>query len=761
MPTQQVRYDLYLDESGSFKETSTDPKELAEAQRDAKKKGFDRPLSSQLAGVLIPRQLSATEYKDVNHRRAKEICDESLTETGLPLVYHATDLRRELGEEHSADTVSKMLETLSERLVKKLKRFRWQPVRLANREQVSYGDDPRYYASMVAELFVRICQQKRIEGHPRVGVAVHIAKRLAGTGRGRKTVPKKEYRKRIDEYRAFISVRRGLAEDSKDWELMSLEIGDARELDRWPELVVSDLISNLSLSGRIARPIRKSFGPYDFSLRLYELSERVEVLRQEGSLGLAVWALAERCVIGKQTKEHAQIASRLLGEILDELARLGERVRDPQLSVVAEYLEQMIEQERDIETGRHLVKWLRQNVESPLRKRLRKAKYAQSLDWFSYTLEFWNLTDCNHSGSLSGARKVIGSMERLESSVSRRLEHAMLIGRGQIARAVHLVDSFEREEASASMRTLVECFDALVDVFGTRIKGDRGEIESDIRAQALGTWLQSQIMLGWANPDRLEEARKLSERAMREFSDPADVARQKQYRCELETAAGDFAAARHYLAESINAPAASHLRIAERIAGMAEEEWIAQGFSLLHWLRLGSECCKAKEAKPERKEFLQAFDDSSVLATAWATGKRDIYPAHGIIRRIGVIDAFRGHTKKAINSLDLLRGMLRESRKKKGGRGENIVFELIHLSAVAEVAALLPAKRTELLDNGSADGPGLLQLVETVLEEAKGTFPGIVDELTRWRAEIRGVLGSPDDTQSRSRLLGLARVISY
>ena len=79
--SQPAAYDLYLDESGQFLETSTDPTEVAESLRRGQR------FPSQLAGLLVPRGA-------LTAGAARTLLQQSLKDAGLPPPpLHATDLR--------------------------------------------------------------------------------------------------------------------------------------------------------------------------------------------------------------------------------------------------------------------------------------------------------------------------------------------------------------------------------------------------------------------------------------------------------------------------------------------------------------------------------------------------------------------------------------------------------------------------------------------------------------------------------------------
>ena len=196
-----------------------------------------------------------------------------------------------------------------------------------------------------------------------------------------------------------------------------------------------------------------------------------------------------------------------LGEVLARLAGLGAPARDAQLAIPASWLEQVIEQQRSLEVGRRLARWLLTEAEPPLRRAV-TASEQPSLDWFAYALHTWALTACNHLGDLRDARRETEFMERLLPSLAGRWEHATLLMRGLVAQAVHQTDCFDHAAASARMTVVAGYYGQLGELFHAALPAVFPErVRSDLHGRALGTWLQSEILAGLREPARLEAAR--------------------------------------------------------------------------------------------------------------------------------------------------------------------------------------------------------------------------------------------------------------
>jgi hypothetical protein len=741
-----AEYDLFIDESGTFMETSTVPAKRTEALQQG------RQFPSQLAGLLAPRG-SLTEGA------AKQVRNRALAAVGLPSQpVHGNELLRAVGKERYDRFVAE--------LVTEVRRKGWQPIRLVNREQVRYGDRVAAYTHLVAELILRVCQQRRLEGAGTIILRVFAARVRLGETPAGEIVPllREEYLRRIREYLGFAAVRGGLARAAGAWRLEDLHLRSGKDD---PELHLCDVLSHAShddfrpVQPETARALREAFGPYDFSLSYLEVIERVDQQLAADALGLAVVSLAERVCGEAMSDELRHSARKRLDEIRTRLARLGAPARDQHLALLSGWLEQTIEARRAVELGDRLSTWLLDELVTPVGKSLSGGPEAGSLDWFAYALRTWILTAANHRGALRDARRQIGAMEKLLPALAGRWEHATLLMRGLVAQGVHLTDCFEHDAASKRMEVAAKYYGELGSLFHVVMPDVFPErVRSDLHGRVLGTWLQGEVLAGLCRADasRLDHARRLSEQAIDEFPAEAEKERQYQYRSQLEAAAGNFAEARVYLALSFRLRADSHEAIASAVAALAEQSPFAEGFAQLHWFRLGVTACLDGNQE-EANAFLAAVDHAGALDWRWsrADGPTD-YPAHGILRRAAVLRGLRGEAELAVANLRRLAHLL------SGKQAAHFVLQTVRLAAHAETATVLASRQSKttrrLLDSTAKDCPGLKQLLALLQAEIAAAFPGIWRAFSDWPpvvdATLRGNL--PAEAQQLSRL---ARRVGY
>jgi hypothetical protein len=716
---------LFLDESGDFKETDPDPK-VRSAQ------GFP----SQLAGLLAPAD-ALTEADALKVLQAVHAA------AGLPL-------RDEVHGSELAVTAGARYDDLILALLREVRARGWQPIRLVNREKVSFGDRAATYTNLVAELALRVFERKQRERRGEVDLRLTCAVVVPGRDEADDPVflDAADYQRRLTERVTFTAIRHGHAQASSGWRVRDVRLGSAR---KWRELQLCDLLSHASHGGGKTRSaavrsaLKEAFGDWDFTLALREVAARVDEHLADGSLGLALREVAERLTAEDGGGAVAPELAPRAAKALDRLAALEAPWRNAQLTVLTAWLEQLIEQSRLPVTGQRAATWLLKQADA-LRTRLGGAD-GTTIDWFAFAVNRLALTAANHLGLLTDARRAFEALDTLLPAVAGQWEHASILMEGLIAQAVHLNDCCAPDEAAARMAPVAKYYEdlsclmheALPAVFPERVR-------SELCGKALGTWLQSEILAAMRDPTRVERARAISERAIAEFTAPSDVNRQFQYRCQLETVAGQYAAAREFLGKALDAPDVSHAGLARLIAALPER---AQGFPLLHWVRLGATCMVDERADAgERTAFVEALRDSGLLRSPWCEKPGMGYPAHGLRRLLARTHGAEGRGDDALGAIHRLRDLDPLA-------SNQLALALILAAALAEVAALTaassPHNARKLLDHPEPPRLGVRQVIAAIQvspigESAAESWHPVLEQVledptpARWQALLRHAL---------------------
>lgn len=748
-----LQFDLYLDESGEFAETSNVPQE-----RKAQK------YPSQIAGFLVPRGDIKAEAQAVWDACARVAFGAGATRAGATTGFKGKDLR--------GNTLLRFVRQLAKEFEKRLA---WEPVRIVNQEAVCYGDQAAAYTNIFAEVILRVMELKTRE-HP----DAHVSLKVFCTTFMRKgfySTKRQEYMIRIDEYLKFLAVRRGFAAESAKWMLDDLVPNLGRER---PELRICDILSNASLDDfaklDFKSPRRRSehsnlllraFGDRNWTMTVRELFERVSLLMEEYSYGMAVIAIAEALAMGGNLDEYDPAfvgkAQDYIADINRHLARMGCRGRDPQLAIVLNWLDQMVGHQRLTGRGYRLAIWLLANVAAPLRMGLRDDKERETLVWFEYGVRRWALTAANHEGGLFEAEAEAREMRKLARTLAKHWERAPVLFDGLISQAVHLTDAFEFERVSRDMRLIAQSLETQSDLFTNYYDGEFPDpIKFDLRAKALGTLVQSETLKGLTEPASLDDTRRASDAAVEEFTDPRDKARQYQYRCHLETLAGDFEAARRYLVMSVSAAQAgvtdfSHATIGRLLAATGDGPRWQYDFTASHWLRLGARLCVG--GAHERDRFLTAYDASAIFKSYTESRALTQFPVHNIYRFLAVIEASRrkfGPARAALGRLASLDPL-----------GKNqFVMALILAACQAEVAALSwdcdRRAAVEMLYRDGGEPDGLSQLLGRMRDARVSVFPRMAEMVERWGRQLDALLsGDVEPGAAKTALLALGGEVRY
>src|SRR5260370_6713350 len=179
---------------------------------------------------------------------------------------------------------------------------------------------------------------------------------------------------------------------------------------------------------------------------------------------------------------------------------MGARGRDPQLATVLNWLDQIVGQQRLVQGGYHVAQWLLTNVSQTLRAHLDDLKKQESVDWFEYGVRRWALTAANHQGKLFEAESEAKAMRAIAPRLARQWERAPILFDGLIAQAVHVTDAFDFDVVSKDMLLVASSLETQADLFSKYQPGQFPDpIKFDLRAKALGTLVQNEMLTGKEN----------------------------------------------------------------------------------------------------------------------------------------------------------------------------------------------------------------------------------------------------------------------
>ncbi len=730
-----ISFDIFLDESGLFSEADSFALESGLHENEDQQQ-----FASQIAGVICREGV-------IKGSTANEIlsaaCRVSRIEYGPR--FHAN--------EHSND---EGFPTFVTSFCEQLKHKKIQPVRLVNDEAIAFGDRISTYCNVLAELLVRVCKQLERDGEPEVSLNVYAAKVVTKDDpkTGIEFMQEIDYLARIREVFGRAAIANGFSASAFKWKVNQFQLRSARE-DR--RLQLADVVSYSSHDG--FRPLRNHQGPesqlralladFDWTFSFDETLSSARTFLEQESYARALIAIAERAnapgIDDKSSKRYEEIAE----EVVSCMESLTPAMQKPQLQIITGWLNQVAEQRQNLDSSLQICEWIQAKLCD------RKGLGELPTDWFRLVADTWALTACNHDANTLRGRFFAERMDTAIPRLANRWEYAQDIMFAFVVRAVHQNDCFEHSEAAERMSAVVGYYESLDGFFADAFKGVFPEkVLSDMRARALGTLLQSQIGLLLTSSENLERCRTISDQAIGEFLFAGDQLRQLQYRCELETIAGEWNTARSYLAKSLGLEDNSHDSISAFLASMPDH--FGKAFALLHWSRIGSMAAAAGD-QVELQHFVRALDREKLRFSPWCSGEPSaeqsaFYPTHGILRHLSVSVA---GTRDFNSVITLLRNLKRVVDGK-----PRPVFQLIQIASHLQCAGLListHSKARELII-GDKRNPGAMQLITDLQNQIANVQPFVAAILKAWQKEL--------DIQTTtgldgSKLLRMGRIVGY
>lgn len=669
-----ISYDLYFDESGVFEEPSLFPDADSQTQRQD-----DRP--SQIVGLLVPHQ-------SLTPQKAKEILAKVFDKAGLNYK----------GQVHGNEISSRSrFQLIMGSLLDNLEETEFQIVRMVNAEKVGFGNNISTYTNLIAQFIIRIFEQLT-ELHPEEKISLSIipARRVVPTETKGvlESIYEKDYRERFTEYLSYVAVRRGLARNKLNWVISKIKIGSAR---KDPELQICDLLSNASfndfckLEPALKDQMQKALESFNFTMFISDSFKEVESMIANGSIANAIQMIAESFCSGNSSDEERKKLNSSVKKCLVKLKSFDSAARDVQLQQIDAWLRQLLELRNNLKLVVDATRWIENFLLSSLHE---NEVIKQETGWFVFALHLHALTAFNHQGDLIKAREHFQKLDGLFPSLAGQWEYAPLMMEGLIHQAVHQTDCFEFKVASTKMKAVADYYGSLSELFHDALPEYFPErVRSRLRGMALGTCLQNESFAGLADAKLFDNARELSNQAIDEFSSQDDKKRQYQYRCQLETFAGNFSEAKRYLAMSLDIDSEDYGSLTNAISQLPQ---FPQGFALLHCSRIAAEAARQGNTA-EASAFYTSFQKSTLTQSDWLKDKKE-YPAHGILRAFSVIGAY---VKDETFSLTILNKLLDLFNPNQQGK----LFPLIILCGWSETAALFskenPKKVPRIIERGN------------------------------------------------------------
>jgi hypothetical protein len=676
-----VNYDIFIDESGLFTETSRDPGDRIIEHKRRKK------FASQLAGFIALEGRCTTENALKNFKLALD--EVSLTING---EYHST---------HIKSLSDRRFDRLVISICSRFTSASIQPFRLVNRERVSFGNRKDNYVNMLAELLIRICKELDREDQGAILLNVYQAGvKIIDFESGDNSFWKREdFAPTLQTAFQRASISAGWASDSSKWKLGTIQFKSGTKDAR---LWFCDLISNAShddfrtIDDEASKCLKNALGEFDFSLSFNSTLRKVAELSSCKYHAIALILLLE-AMFCRWTGAEAKAAYKAaFFNAFKDMLKLQPSARTSQVEMIHSWLVQIADDRDRLDDVKGICKWVDSRVLANYKLHIDDTD-SSLIAWLRLRLATTSLTACNHSADLSRGMESLLLIDSLMPQIAGRWEYVSDLMRAFVAQAVHLNDRFEHEEARVKMNLVITYYRGLGDLFNFAYPSVFPNIiKSRVCGEAIGTMIQTQIFQLPNGMSSIDEARKNCELAAEQFSDESDKSRIFQYRSEIESIAGDWEAARRFLAIGINSHSRDHNSLANRISELALN---SQAFPLLHWTRIGGMAALA-DMKAEVTSFLAAWNTTD-FDELIGNKKLPTYPAHGILRRMTAVFAYNNEFEKMTKAMRSLTKLVKANPQP--------LFMLIEAACILQAAGIVgrldTSKMRQIIYDGKKKAP--------------------------------------------------------
>ncbi len=723
-----TEYDVFIDESGLFTETSNDPGDRIIEHKRRKK------FPSQLAGIIVTSDsLSPYDAWEV----FAAACKEANATVGED--FHSTDIKKQ---------GSGIFDSLVQATCRCLDQIQIQPFRIVNRERVSFGDRKANYINIVGELLVRICKELDLASDEALTLNIYQAG-IKNSEYETGNMPFWEHDDFIPTLQTVFqraSISAGWATESAKWNLGTFEFRSGKKDER---LWICDLVSNAShddfntIDDASASALKSSLGDYDFSLSFDTTLQQVRELSSRQAYGIALIQLIQGVLSPWVGAEAKAAYTGEFDRVTANMLSLPPLARTPQLQTVQGWLHQTADDRDRLIEAKSACKLVVERLVS---------KQQPAIDDHDSTLGPWLrlsistawLTACNHSGDLVGGREQSEMIESLIPMIAGRWEYASDLMRAMVVQSVHLNDCFEHKRVCEKMDLVSQYYETLGGMFRDAYKEVFPvTVRSKVCGEALGTKVQSEIFLLLSGDVTVDVVRETSEKAIEQFSDEHDRQWQYQFRSEIEAIAGQWQQSREYLAKGIGCAQCDHDSLGRYITSIPKGE---RSFPLLHWTRIGGMAAVAHN-QAELDAFAAAWRASELHSFIQREMSR--YPAHGILRRMASFYATVRDDAKVVETLRSLRSVVKTN--------PTTLFGLIEVAAVLQASGIAGRRDPGLMSRllgGSKSDPEISELIKKVAKDAASSQPRISALASQWTELLSG-------TPTADQLVDAASVVAY
>ena len=219
-----------------------------------------------------------------------------------------------------------------------------------------------------------------------------------------------------------------------------------------------------------------------------------------------------------------------------------------------------------------------------------------SLRYWIFDTDFYILTMYDHMGNTLKCDEYIHRCRENIGAVNSSWEHIDYYFRFRIRELNCLLGQYNFNEVINISDKLINILQEIKDLFS--IIGEYDDVPagqtSELLGKVLGIKLQAYINLLHTHPDYYDEAVSVSDAALKEFSTPADIRRQWQYRSQLMAIVGRIDEALKCLMQAFSITGTGEESLREFILTVCQSENNADAFAIMHYTNIIMEGIKVK-----------------------------------------------------------------------------------------------------------------------------------------------------------------------
>ena len=278
------------------------------------------------------------------------------------------------------------------------------------------------------------------------------------------------------------------------------------------------------------------------------------------------------------------------------------------------------------------------------------------IDFWVFDTDFFILTMYDHIGNASMCEKYQELCNSNIGSINHSWEHIDYYFSYRIRELNCLMGRFDFDAVIKKADNLIEIFSSAKNLFGMieTYDGTKNTLQSELLGKVYGVKLEAYINLLVRKPELFDLALETSDKAIAEFSNPADIQRQYQYRCSLMLVAGKTDEALKCLLQSYHLDPSSKKVFNEFIELAYGGRSSSDAFALWHYTNVMVEM--GREGKNIGTQMRKALSDNANFENDLRDTKKAGYPWNMVLwniskwfRLTGSITAADAYYQRALN----------------------------------------------------------------------------------------------------------------